>query len=85
MSHFHTQILLKSGLRVRLVGMTVSGRVKISTAVTAPKDLDEASAAEFFHKVEEHIDFNALRGYGNAKWGSDVKVSLFCNSFLRIV
>jgi monoamine oxidase len=47
-------------------------------AVTAPKDLDEASAADFFHKVEEHIDFNALRGYGNliAQWGSDVKVSL---------
>ena len=27
-------------------------------AVTAPKDLDEASAADFFHKVEEYIDFN---------------------------
>ena len=47
-------------------------------AVTAPKDLDEASAADFFHKVEEYIDFSTLRGYGNlvAQWGSDVKVSL---------
>jgi monoamine oxidase len=47
-------------------------------AVTAPKDLDEASAADFFHKVEEYISFNTLRGYGNlvAQWGSDVKVSL---------
>jgi monoamine oxidase len=47
-------------------------------AVTAPKDLDEASAADFFHKVEEHISFNTLRGYGNlvAQWGSDVRVSL---------
>ena len=26
-------------------------------AVTAPKDLDEASAADFFHKVEEYIEF----------------------------
>ncbi len=47
-------------------------------AVTAPKDLDEASAADFFHKVEEYISFNTLRGYGNlvAQWGSDVRVSL---------
>ena len=47
-------------------------------AVTAPKDLDEASAADFFHKVEEYVDYTALRGYGNlvAQWGSDVKVSL---------
>jgi len=47
-------------------------------AVTAPKDLDEASAADFFHKVEEYENYNALRGYGNlvAQWGSDVKVSL---------
>ena len=47
-------------------------------AVTAPKDLDEASAADFFHKVEEYTDFITLRGYGNlvAQWGSDVKVSL---------
>jgi len=47
-------------------------------AVTAPKDLDEASAADFFHGVEEHEVFNTLRGYGNlvAQWGSDVKVSL---------
>jgi len=47
-------------------------------AVTAPKDLDEASAADFFHGVEEHVAFNTLRGYGNlvAQWGSDVKVSL---------
>ncbi len=34
-------------------------------AVTAPKDLDEASAADFLYKVEEYIDFNTLRGYGN--------------------
>jgi thioredoxin reductase len=47
-------------------------------AVTAPKDLDEASAADFHHKVEEHTEFNALEGYGNliALWGSDIKVSL---------
>ena len=47
-------------------------------AVTAPKDLDEASAADFFHKVEEASDYTAVRGYGNvvAQWGSDVKVSL---------
>jgi monoamine oxidase len=47
-------------------------------AVTAPKDLDEASAPDFVYKVEEYIDFNTLRGYGNlvAQWGSDVKVSL---------
>lgn len=47
-------------------------------AVTAPQDLDEASAADFFHKIEEYISFNTLRGYGNlvAQWGSDVTVSL---------
>ena len=47
-------------------------------AVTAPKDLDEASAADFFHKIEEYISFTTLRGYGNivAQWGSDVQVSL---------
>jgi monoamine oxidase len=47
-------------------------------AVTAPKDLDEASAADFFYGVEEDKNFNTLRGYGNlvAQWGSDVKVSL---------
>jgi len=47
-------------------------------AVTAPKDLDEASAADFFHGVNEYISFNTPRGYGNlvAQWGSDVKVSL---------
>ena len=47
-------------------------------AVTAPKDLDESSAADFFHKVEEYENFITLRGYGNlvADWGADVKVSL---------
>ncbi len=47
-------------------------------AVTAPKDLDEASAPDFLHKVEEHINFNTWRGYGNlvAQWGNDVEVSL---------
>ncbi len=47
-------------------------------AVTAPKDLEEASAADFFYKVEEYVDYTALRGYGNvvAQWGSDVEVSL---------
>ena len=47
-------------------------------AVTAPQDLDEASAADFFHRVEEHRSFNTLRGYGNlvAQWGNDVEVSL---------
>jgi len=47
-------------------------------AVTAPKDLDEASAADFFHMVGEYIVYSTLRGYGNlvAQWGSDVKVLL---------
>ncbi len=47
-------------------------------AVTAPMDLDEASAADFYHKVEEYTEYNALEGYGNlvALWGSDVEVSL---------
>lgn len=47
-------------------------------AVTAPKDLDEASAADFLYKVEEYTDFITLCGYGNlvAQWGSDVRVSL---------
>jgi len=47
-------------------------------AVTAPKDLDETSAADFFHGVEEYEEFITLCGYGNlvAQWGSDVKVSL---------
>ncbi len=47
-------------------------------AVTAPKDLDEVSAADFYHRVEEHRAFNTQRGYGNlvAQWGSDVDVSL---------
>jgi len=47
-------------------------------AVTAPKDLDEASAADFFYGVEEHKNFNTRRGYGNlvAQWGCDVDVSL---------
>ncbi len=47
-------------------------------AVTAPKDLDEASAADFFHKVDDWKSFNTLCGYGNlvAQWGSDVEVSL---------
>jgi len=46
--------------------------------VTAPKDLDEASAADFYYGVEEHRNFNAQRGYGNlvAAWGRDVEVSL---------
>ena len=47
-------------------------------AVTAPKDLDAASAADFFYGIEETVDFNALNGYGNlvAQWGNDVAVSL---------
>ena len=47
-------------------------------AVTAPKDLDEASAPDFFHKVDDWKSFTTLRGYGNlvAQWGSDVDVSL---------
>ncbi len=46
--------------------------------VTVPKDLDEASAADFYYGVEEYINFNTQRGYGNliAQWGSDVEVSL---------
>jgi monoamine oxidase len=48
-------------------------------AVTAPKDLDEASATDFFHKVDDWKSFNTLHGYGNlvAQWGSDVQVSLY--------
>jgi monoamine oxidase len=47
-------------------------------AVTAPKDLDEASVADFFYGVEEHKNYNTRRGYGNlvARWGRDVDVSL---------
>jgi len=47
-------------------------------AVTAPKDLDEASAPDFFHKVDDWKSFNTQQGYGNlvAQWGSDVEVSL---------
>lgn len=47
-------------------------------AVTVPKDLDESSAADFHFGVEEYINFNTQRGYGNlvAAWGSDVDVSL---------
>jgi len=47
-------------------------------AVTVPKDLDESSAADFHIGVDEHINFNTQRGYGNlvAQWGSDVDVSL---------
>jgi monoamine oxidase len=47
-------------------------------AVTVPKDLDESSAADFYFGVEEYINFNTQRGYGNlvAQWGSDVEVSL---------
>lgn len=46
--------------------------------VTAPKDLDEASATDFYHKVDDWKSFNTLRGYGNlvAQWGSDIKVTL---------
>lgn len=47
-------------------------------AVTHPKDLDEGSALDFYNRVEEHINYNLQRGYGNlvAAWGSDVEVSL---------
>jgi len=47
-------------------------------AVTAPKELDEASTADFFFKVREKRNFNTKRGYGNlvAEWGSDIDVSL---------
>ena len=46
--------------------------------VTAPKDIDEASAADSFYGVEEHKNFNVRRGYGNlvAQWGRDVNVAL---------
>jgi len=46
--------------------------------VTAPSDIDQASAADFYNKVEEHRSFNTLRGYGNlvAQWGGDVNVAL---------
>ena len=47
-------------------------------AVTVPKDLDESSTADFYFGVEEHINYNTQRGYGNliAQWGSDIDVSL---------
>jgi len=47
-------------------------------SVTAPKELDEASATDFVFKVKEHRNFNTQCGYGNlvAKWGRDVDVSL---------
>lgn len=47
-------------------------------AVTVPRDLDEASPADFLHRVWELKNFNALNGYGNlvAQWGSDVQVTL---------
>ena len=47
-------------------------------AVTAPKDLDEASSADFFHRAIDDRSFNTLYGYGNlvAQWGSDVEVSV---------
>jgi monoamine oxidase len=47
-------------------------------AVTAPKDLDEASTADFFHRAIDDRSFNTLFGYGNlvAQWGSDVEVAL---------
>ena len=46
--------------------------------VTAPKDLDEASAADFVNRAVDDRSFNALCGYGNviAAWGGDVPVSL---------
>ena len=49
-------------------------------AVTAPKDLDEASTADFYHRAVDDRSFNTLFGYGNivARWGSDVDVSLNC-------
>jgi monoamine oxidase len=49
-------------------------------AVSAPKDIDETSAADFYYKVDDWKSFNTLRGYGNlvARWGSDVEVSLNC-------
>jgi len=48
--------------------------------VTVPKDLDESSAADFFHKVPEHVNYNTQRGYGNlvTQWGNDVAVTLNC-------
>lgn len=48
--------------------------------VTVPKDLDESSAADFHFGVEEYVNFNTQRGYGNlvALWGSDIDVSLNC-------
>jgi len=46
--------------------------------VSLPKDIDEASAADYVHGVEEYRSSNTRRGYGNlvAQWGSDVEVSL---------
>ncbi|MEM7431622.1 MAG: NAD(P)/FAD-dependent oxidoreductase [Pseudomonadota bacterium] len=47
-------------------------------AVTHPKDVDEGSALDFHNRVEEHINYNLQRGYGNlvGAWGRDVDVSL---------
>jgi len=46
-------------------------------AVTVPRDIDEASAADFLHRIRELKNFNALGGYGNlvAQWGSDIPVA----------
>lgn len=46
-------------------------------AVTVPRDLDEASPADFLQRVWELKNFNALHGYGNlvAQWGSDISVT----------
>lgn len=47
-------------------------------AVTAPMDLDEASAADFFHRVEEASSHIAPGGYGNLvrEFGRRFPVSL---------
>jgi monoamine oxidase len=47
-------------------------------SVTVPKDLDESSSADFFYGVDEYVNYNTQRGYGNlvAQWGSNIDVAL---------
>ncbi len=54
-------------------------------AVTVPKDLDESSAADFYHRLKEDVNFNTQIGFGNlvAQWGADIDVTL--NSRVRSI
>ena len=49
-------------------------------SVTVPKDLDEASAADFYFGIDEAVDYNTQIGFGNviAHWGQGTDVTLNC-------